>query len=191
MHTRRTDPANHGDYADAMRAALTRYGDAITRADTVLSARDRYLAACDVQRFDAHLAIITLYPESIGLLSALDDTESAHRGLVGAFTGAGDALGNVHRAAAVADGADTRYGVARLAPAAYTAFLVALPHYMRHRCALAAPIGDDAAAVADDIMTALATRLDRARADMAAAFARDRRTAAASYAARRTMTGTV
>lgn len=184
MDTRSIDPARHGEYADAMRTVLTAYGDAITRADTVKQPRERHLATTDAERVAAHLAIITLYPEAIGLLDALTDIEGAHAALYGPVRedATGDYLKALNTTAAVADGADTRYGIARLAPAAYGAFLIVVTHYTFHRHALAA-----AATSIDhhsDVMSALATRMDRARADMAAAFTRDRRTAAASYRAR-------
>lgn len=183
MDTRRTDPARHGEYADAMRTALTRYADAITRADTVHQPRERHLAATAVERCAAHLAIITLHPEAIGLLDALTDTEDAHAAIYGPAREdiTGDYLKALNTAAAVADGTETRYGIARLNPAAYTAFLLVLPHYAFHRAALAA--APNSIGHHGEVMNALATRLDRARGDMAAAFARDRRTAAASYRA--------
>lgn len=190
MDTRRTDPERHGEYADAMRGALTRYADAITRADTVQQPRDSYAATAARERAAAHLATITICPEAIGLLDALTDTEDAHAALYGPPTDdiTGDTLKALNTAAAVADAAETRYGIARLNPAAYTAFLLVLPHYAFHRAALAA--SHTSATHHGATMTALAARLDRSRGDMAAAFARDRRTAAASYRAR-TMSGTV
>ena len=58
---------------------------------------------------------------------------------------------------------------------------MALPEYTRLRSAMA----DDGAALAAaaDRVTLLGMRLDRARSDMAAAYTRDRRTAARSYRA--------
>lgn len=190
MDTRHTDPARHGEYADAMRTALTRYGDAITRADTVQQPRERHLAAIDAERASSHLAIFGLYPEAVGLLDTLTDIETAHATLYGPARedATGDYLKALNTTAAVADGADTRYGIAHLAPAAYTAFLLVVTHYTFHRAALTAR--DTSIDHHADLMSALATRLDRARADMAAAFARDRRTAAASYRVR-TMSSSV
>lgn len=189
MDTRRTDPSRRGEYADAMRTALTAYGDAITRSHTVQQRRERHLATTDAERVAAHLAIITLYPEAVGLLDALTDIEGAHAALYGPTIddATGDYLKALNTVAAVADGTDTRYGIARLHPAAYTAFLLVVTHYTFHRAALAGGASIDHHA---DLANALAMRLDRARADMAAAFARDRRTAAASYRAR-TMSSSV
>lgn len=186
MDTRRTDPARHGEYADAMRAALTRYADAITRADTVQQPRERHAAATDAERAAAHLSIITLYPEAVGLLDALTDIESAHAALYGPARedATGDYLEALNTTAAVADAADTRYGIARLAPAAYAALLLVVTHYTFHRVALAA--SDTSIDHHADLVSALATRMDRARADMAAAHARHYRTGAASYRARTT-----
>jgi hypothetical protein len=183
MDTRRTDPARHGEYADAMRTALTVYGDAITRADTVQQPRERHLAITDAERASSHLAIITLFPEAVGLLDALTDIEGAHAVLYGPATedATGDYLKALNTTAAVAEVADTRYGIAHLNPAAYGAFLLVVTHYTFHRAALAGGASIDHHA---DLANALAMRLDRARADMAAAFARDRRTAATSYRAR-------
>jgi hypothetical protein len=186
MDTRRTDPARHAEYADAMRTALTRYADTITRADTVQQPRERHLATTDAERASSHLAIITLFPEAVGLLDVLTDIEGAHAALYGPLTedATTDYLKALNTTAAVADAADTRYGIAHLNPAAYTAFLLVVTHYTFHRHALAA--GGASIDHHADLANALATRLDRARADMAAAFARDRRTAVASYRARTT-----
>lgn len=175
MDTRSTDPARHGEYADAMRTALTHYADALTRADTVKQPRGRHLATTDTARAAAHIAIITLFPEAVGLLDALNDIEGAHAVVVaadGTRSGTdttGYYLKAINTATAVADGTDTRYGITRIAPAAYTAFLLVVPHYAFHRAALAGGASIDHHA---DLANALATRMDRARADMAAAFAR-------------------
>lgn len=181
MDTRSIDPARHGEYADAMRTALTAYADAITRADTVKQPRERHLATTDTERVAAHIAIITLYPEAVGLLDALTDIEGAHAALYGPVRedATGDYLKALNTAAAVADGADTRYGITRLNPGAYGAFLLVVTHYTFHRAALRAP--DTSIDHHADLANALATRLDRARADMAAAFARHYRTGGASY----------
>lgn len=190
MDIRAIDPDRRGEYADAMRIALTEYADAITRADTVQQPRGRHLATTDTERAAAHLAILTPYPEATGLLDALTDIEGAHAAIYAAdgTRGGSDLTGYylkaINTARAVADDADTRYGIAPLAPAAYGAFLLAVPHYAFHRAALASP--DTSIDHHAELASALASRLDRARADMAAAFARDRRGAAARSRARAT-----
>jgi hypothetical protein len=182
MNTSRIDPSRHGEYADNMRSALTRLADALTRSDAVKQPNARHLAGCDTERATSAVAVLTLYPEAAGLLDALDDAEGAHAAAIfpAVTTDTGDYLKAVNTAAAAADHVDTRYAIARLNPIAYAAFLTVLPHYLHQRSAIGVKAAPPAHAA--DLMNALATRLDRARADMAAAFARDRA---------RTTTGTV
>lgn len=186
MHTHRTDPANRGEYADNMRAALTRLADAITRADTVHQPSARALAVCDTERATSAVAMLTLYPETAGLLAALDDAEGA--AAVAIFpplpADTGQYLKAVNTAAAVADAADTRHDVARVNPIAYTAFLTVLPHYLTHRSLIASGAAADRIDATADLMTMLAVRLDRARADMAAAVARHYRSSAPHWRGR-------
>jgi hypothetical protein len=174
MNTSYTDPARHGEYADAMRAALSTLDTALTRHDTVTRARDKHLGACDLERAGAYVSMLTVHPEAAGLLSALDRAENAARAL---FTAAGiditDYLRAVNAFEEEVTAAEVVYDAARLHVGAYTAFLVALPEYTRLRSYVGAD-GADLAAAADR-MTMLGVRIDRARSDMAAAYARDRR----------------
>jgi len=176
MHTRETDPANHGQYADAMRAALSTLDTAINRYDTVAQHRDKALAACDLERAQSYVSMLTLHPEAHGLLGALDAAENASRALfTSALTDTGDYLKAINAFEEEAFAAEVVYDAARLRFGAYTAFLVALPEYTRLRSTLDPQQDRFALAAAAERMTLVGVRIDRARSDMAAAYARDRR----------------
>lgn len=173
MDTSALDPATYPDYADGMRVALTVLAEALTRRDTVAQPRDKALAECDELRQRAYIAMFAFHPESSGLLAQLDAVENQVRPLVAGPSTVGEYLHELNEVALAAAVAEADYRVGRLDAAAFAAFLLALPLYTRARSELDGT-GTDLDAAASTMML-LATRLDRARADMAAAYARDRR----------------